>query len=174
MAHRIRCPQCQQINHAGADFCFLCGHDFTEEELITARIPDDPPLVVAPDPPRASSSGTWIGVLIGALAVAGVTWIAFSPSQATNTPNADQIATATAMIERDLKSGLITEANCIGNTAHVTSDLWDGLDAKQKEGLVIAFAWRCEGEHSGNRITVFDSHSGKKLAAFSGGRVEIF
>ena len=64
--------------------------------------------------------------------------------------------------------GYITDRSCTGNTAHVTPAFWHGLNAKGKEGVVLALARICSVQNSGDRMTVKDSISGKDLASYSG------
>lgn len=78
---------------------------------------------------------------------------------------------AKLLIDQSVQAGYITEWTCVGNTARVAPVFWLGVDAQTKEGVVLSLARVCESQNSGDRMTIFDARSGRKLAEYHGGSV---
>jgi hypothetical protein len=78
---------------------------------------------------------------------------------------------ARALIDQSVQAGDITRRTCLGNEAAVRPGFWQGLNERGKQGVVLSLAAICLSEGSGDRMTVYDAQSGKRLAAYTGSRV---
>lgn len=82
-------------------------------------------------------------------------------------------AQAKRTVEKSEAAGMIRNRTCVGNRADVSPILWDAMGADSKRGLVLALARVCRDERSGDRITVYDTKSGREIATFSGGSLSL-
>lgn len=73
----------------------------------------------------------------------------------------------TEFVEQCEKEGVITKLNVEYNEVYVTSAFWEMADAQQKEDFSAIFAQYCGERGSTYRITIYDSHTAKKIATFS-------
>lgn len=109
-------------------------------------------------------------LLLGIVLLVALWWQGSLSTTATSTVD---LAQANALVQRSQQEGYITSFDCTDNVAHVRTVFWQGLDAGGKRGLALSLAAICGSRDAGNRITINDSQSGRKLAAISSGRYSV-
>lgn len=78
---------------------------------------------------------------------------------------------ARALIDQSVSAGDITRWTCTGNEAAVRPGFWQALDERAKRGVVLSLAAICREQQSGDRMTILDAQSGKRLASYTGSGV---
>jgi hypothetical protein len=92
------------------------------------------------------------------------------PAAQSPTDSVDPVR-AKQLIDQSVAAGYIPRWSCTGHTADVAPAMWLKLDAQEKRGLVLALARLCVDQRAGDRMTVNDAQSGRRLAHYAGGAV---
>lgn len=159
------CPFCAEEIQDAAVVCKHCQRSLLAPPSATTAI-------AAPSKKRGVIARILRFALFVAIGLVGfvllLVFLANNTADITTPTSGIDATKARALVDQAVQAGYITEWTCTGNTARVAPAFWVNIEAKEKEGLVLALARVCDAASSGNRMTIYDSRSGRELADYGG------